>query len=99
MGIERKKTAVFCGASRGLGKVIARSFLETGWNVVVLDLSPHELSTDMHFYQCDVTHFESVEKVIKEVIRKFDSIDSLINCIRYRKKNSTELNVAEEWKK
>ena len=95
----KKKNAVFCGAARGLGNTIAQVFLEADWNVIILDLTLNESQPKMHFYQCDLSDFETVKEVIKKTLTDFGSIDALINCVRYRKKQGIELSFSQEWKK
>jgi 3-oxoacyl-[acyl-carrier protein] reductase len=101
MDLLDKKNVLFCGAGRGLGSKIASLFCSKRWEVIILDLTCDQELLDLgaSFYPCDLSDFEITERCIYEIAKKSNSIDALINCVRYRKKTGEKLHFAEEWKK
>lgn len=84
------KTAVVTGGYQGIGAEIAKKLGENGADVAVLDISPAEnaqqvIETLESFgvtakaYQCDVSDFEAVKAVFKEIVTDFGHIDILVN--------------------
>ncbi|MCI2112056.1 MAG: 3-oxoacyl-[acyl-carrier-protein] reductase [Ruminococcus sp.] len=84
------KTAVVTGGSRGIGLAIATKLAQGGANIAILYVgdesegikAKEELSqygTKVEQYFCDVSDFESSQKVVEKVIEEFGGIDFLIN--------------------
>lgn len=87
------KTAIVSGGARGIGRVLARRFLEKGYKVYIFDIDEDELkhTTSTHLKQysdagvlsCSVCNLRDVEDIRKKVkhAAKFldDRIDVLIN--------------------
>lgn len=84
------KTIVVTGGGSGLGKAMTKYFLELGANVAItsrdlekLQNTAKELENETggkcFAVQCDVRHYDQVEKMRDEVIEKFGSIDVLLN--------------------
>lgn len=97
---ETTKNALLCGAARGLGEIISRKFLNEGWNVIILDLTLPQRPPEpnVFHYQCDATDFASTERCLNKIVEKFQTIDALVNCIRYRRSAGQAIHFAEEWK-
>lgn len=84
-----EKVVVITGAARGIGRVIAQTFLREGSTVVALDLGGPELvSFDAELatsgakgaqYSCDVCDEAVVARVIAEITSRFGRIDVLVN--------------------
>ena len=84
------KTIVVTGGGSGLGKAMTKYFMELGANVAItsrdlekLKNTAKELETETGGnclpLQCDVRHYEEVEKMLEGVIEKFGSVDILLN--------------------
>lgn len=84
------KVALITGASRGIGKAIAKRFssqgaqiaigarTSTGYGNVLSDL-PNDVSRAKGFL-LDVTKSDQVKSAVEEVITEFGRIDILVNC-------------------
>ncbi|WP_456271717.1 2,4-dienoyl-CoA reductase [Bacillus sp. AK031] len=82
-------TVIVTGGSNGMGKYMARHFLEKGHNVVItgrnserLDEVKKEfssLSGTLESFQMDVREPEHADKMIEFTAGKFGSVDTLIN--------------------
>jgi NADP-dependent 3-hydroxy acid dehydrogenase YdfG len=78
------KTILITGASSGIGKATAELFSHKGWNVAATmrDIGNGVQFQDFNNINCytmDVTHIDSVEKCIGQIIQKYGSIDVLVN--------------------
>lgn len=87
MGKLDGKVAVITGASRGIGKAIAKQFLDEGAKVVLsaryqatLDKAVAELaSPNIAGFACDVSSYDSVTKLFEQSLKRFGKIDVWIN--------------------
>ncbi|PJJ65631.1 SDR family NAD(P)-dependent oxidoreductase [Compostimonas suwonensis] len=83
------KVVVVTGAGRGIGRVIAETFVREGSTVVALDLPGSELESFGAFLResgaeganlrCDVSDTAAVTSAVDEVVRRFGRIDVLVN--------------------
>lgn len=84
------KTIVVTGGGSGLGKSMSKCFMELGANVAIVSRDFEKLkktaleleSTTKGIcipIQCDVRHYDEVEKMYEEAIKKMGSIDTLVN--------------------
>lgn len=83
------KTAIVTGGGRGLGAQIAEGFAEAGANVVIcsrnidtcMEMSErlNSLGVESMALACDITKQEDVKKVIEETVKRFGTIDILVN--------------------
>lgn len=84
------KTILITGASRGIGKEIATKFAKNGYNIVLnynkSEKKAKELSDNLNklgartlLCKADVSNDKEVEKMIKNALATFGSIDVLVN--------------------
>jgi NAD(P)-dependent dehydrogenase (short-subunit alcohol dehydrogenase family) len=80
------KTVIVTGGSSGIGKAMAKQFLEQGANVVItgrnkdkLVLAEEELKGNLVSVQMDVRNPADVERMIAESKEAFGKIDYLVN--------------------
>lgn len=83
------KTAVVTGASRGIGKAIAKAMVNSGATVIALgrneknlEHAKDEIGAAYIPYLCDVSDVENVGRYISEICRlaPHKQIDILVNC-------------------
>jgi len=82
------KVALITGGARGLGKSIAKRYLEEGAAVIIVDISVDNLDRTVlelkplgriEGYAMDVTNLSEVLSVTEKIIAKFGKIDILVN--------------------
>ncbi len=84
------KTIVVTGGGSGLGKAMTTYFLELGARVVITSRNIEKLQTvktqleektggEVLPVQCDVRHYDQVEAMVQASVKKFGSIDVLVN--------------------
>ena len=86
----KDKTILVTGGGSGLGKSMSTEFLRLGANVVIASRSLEKLETAAKEMeketsgtvlplQCNVKEYSDVENVLSETIKKFGSLDILVN--------------------
>jgi len=106
MKILEGKTAIITGASRGIGKGIARVFAEQGANVAFTYSSSVEAAQELENelntlgvkakgYQSNAASFDQAQDLAAEVLKEFGSIDILINNAGITKDNLL-MRISEE---
>ena len=99
------KTCVITGAGRGLGRVAAGMFIQSGAKVALLSRTPYtdlfdELKAyegQAHFFQADVSLPDDVYDVFDKVHQTFGSVDILINNAGIAKGGKLEEITPEIW--
>ncbi|MBF0587430.1 SDR family NAD(P)-dependent oxidoreductase [Prosthecochloris sp. N3] len=83
----QNRVAIITGSTRGIGKAIARAYLDEGASVVItssrqenVDAAVADLgSRNVHGMVCDVTDYASVEWLVRAAVDRFGSLDIFIN--------------------
>ncbi|KAF0229406.1 MAG: KR domain protein [bacterium] len=85
--MKSAKTVLITGSSTGIGRATALYFLEKGWNVAATMRTPEK--SDLGSNTCllpvrlDVTKEESIKSAWEEAIKKFATIDVVVNNAGY----------------
>ncbi|WP_201575121.1 3-oxoacyl-ACP reductase FabG [Psychrobacter sp. H8-1] len=76
----KNKIAVITGASQGIGKQTAQTFLREGATVINLDIGDAKWQQEnLSFKSADVTDRERLRTVVDEIAETFGRIDILVN--------------------
>lgn len=86
----KNKCAIVTGASRGIGKAIAKKLASLGANIVLnyrsnedealkVEQELLDMGVEVFLYRCDISDSKAVEKMIKAAKEKFGAIDIMIN--------------------
>ena len=98
MKLLKGKTAIITGASRGIGRGIARVFAEHGADLAftfsnsataaeVLEKELGLLGTKVKSYQSNAADFEAAQQLVADVLEDFGKIDILVNNAGITKDN------------
>ena len=91
-----KKIVLITGASSGIGLKLKEFYAKQG--DIVLNISRNAGQDDFNF-SCDISNYNNLENVFKEIIQKYTHIDILINCAGYGISGASELISDEDSKK
>jgi NAD(P)-dependent dehydrogenase (short-subunit alcohol dehydrogenase family) len=77
------KTILITGAARGIGEHLARQAAAKGASVAVVGLEPGRLKAlaqelDGHWFECDVTDQECLDRAVASTIKKFKKLDVIV---------------------
>ena len=83
------KVSIVTGASKGIGKAIAKIFAQAGTHVVCVSRTKDDLNIlkkeilndggSVSIYSCDVSKIDEVEGLIRNTVEEFSKIDILVN--------------------
>ena len=83
------KVTIVTGASKGIGKAIAKIFAQAGTHVVCVSRTKDDLNIlkkeilndggSVSIYSCDVSNFDEVEGLIRNTVEEFSKIDIIVN--------------------
>lgn len=101
------KVVLIIGGNSGIGKGIARKFLENSKNIVIITgrdiekgLNTQEelsrVSKNIEFYPLDINHAQDVENIIKTVAQKYGRIDISCNCAGIEHRFASMIELEEE---
>ncbi|KAA3641065.1 MAG: SDR family NAD(P)-dependent oxidoreductase [Proteobacteria bacterium] len=103
-----KKTMVITGAASGLGRALALA-AAPDYNIAVLDVQPQagqQVVDDIlcegqqaAFFHCDVSDWQSVEAVSKQVLAHFGQVDVLVNNAGIASDGGVEGSSLEQWQR
>lgn len=90
MGLLQGKVAIITGASRGIGRAVARKYAEEGANVILTARTINDevkmfiqelesLGIKAKAYSSDVSSFDTAHSLVSEVHSEFGRIDILVN--------------------
>jgi 3-oxoacyl-[acyl-carrier protein] reductase len=86
MGEFAGKVAIITGSARGIGKEIAKAFLDQGAKVVISDVNAEacaetvkEFGANAMAIPCNVTVAAEVDKLVSETKEKLGSVDIVVN--------------------
>lgn len=107
MKLLEGKTAIITGATRGIGKGIAKVFAEHGANIAFTYASSeskakeleNELSSIVKIkgYKSDASDFNATQKLIDDVLAEFGNIDTVVNNAGITRDNLILRMSKEEW--
>lgn len=108
MGLLDGKIAIITGASRGIGKEIAKEFIKQGATVAFTYLSSEEkakaLETELSEnggtikgFKSNAAEFDSAQKLADNVISEFGKIDILVNNAGITRDNLLMRMTEEHW--
>lgn len=105
-----KKVAIVTGAGRGIGKAVSQALAEENCNVILSSNVENELEEVVSLisaigkgsafsYCLDLSSEDNILKLIKATIKKFNSIDILINNAGICPESKIVETTTEEWDK
>ena len=82
----KERVAIVTGGARGIGKEIARKFIQHGASVIIADLlidegksTAEELGSAASFCRCDISNFKDIQHLITGTVEKYERLDILVN--------------------
>ena len=108
--MKNKKTALVTGASRGIGKEIARLLCQNGYNVVINYNKSEDKAKELleeltekglsaRIFKADISNIKEANALVNYTIGQFEKIEVLINNAGISRFN-TFLDISfEEWHK
>lgn len=104
------KKALITGATRGIGKAVARAFLDHGAIVFGVYASDNraadsfrdesgDKAANLHLFQCDVADHEQVRTLFAKIETQFDTIDILVNNAGIRRDGVVAMMQQDDWQR
>jgi len=108
MKLLEGKVALITGASRGIGKSIARTFVDHGATVCFSYASSDEKARALEKelsseggtakgFKSDASDFEAAQKLVDEVVKSFGTIDILVNNAGITRDNLLMRMSEDQW--
>ena len=104
-----KRVAIITGASRGIGRAIARVFAREGASMALVALHEDRLQrvcdefvasgTPTMAFPGDVTERRFPQRLVDQVLATHGRIDILVNCAGILTRTPTEQLAMEEWRR
>ena len=92
----RPRRAAITGGSSGIGLATGLMMLETGYEVLSLDVNAPE-SVDVAYAHMDVRESTSVEDAMQSAVSQLGGLDVLVNSAGISSVGAVEANSDEEW--
>jgi D-xylose 1-dehydrogenase len=104
----RERVVVVTGGASGIGEAIVAAFAAQGAQVVFLDVQDEPAEQLIRrlksagaptpvYYRCDLTDISALEIVMAEVIKKFTTVDVLVNNAGNDTRHSIEDVTSDYW--
>jgi 3-oxoacyl-[acyl-carrier protein] reductase len=108
MNLLKGKTALITGASKGIGRSIARRYAEEGANVAFTYLSSVEkgqaleqelsaLGVKAKGYRSDAADYKAAEELVNQVVSEFGSLEIIVNNAGITKDGLLMRMSEEQW--
>jgi len=106
----KDKVVLITGSAQGIGRAIALKFAKTGAKIALNDIEAQkenlekvkkeieELGSEAKYYFADVSKYEEVERMIKEIEKDFGRLDVLVNNAGIIKDRTLAKMTPDEWK-
>lgn len=104
------KKVVVTGATRGIGRAIAKAFLQANATVIGIyaadQAAAEEFSREcrdfshrLHLHRCDISNDQQVTDLFQGIEEKFDTIDILVNNAGIRRDSVVAMMPADDWRR
>ena len=80
--MKQDNVVLVIGASRGLGKCLAQILYHQGYTVIGTYYQT-KIEAKYEMYKCNITKENDVEDLFKDVIKKYQHLDAVVNCATY----------------
>jgi 3-oxoacyl-[acyl-carrier protein] reductase len=106
----KEKVILITGSAQGIGRAIALRFAKAGAKIALNDIEAQkenlekvkkeieELGTEAKYYFADVSKYEEVERMIKEIEKDFGKLDVLVNNAGIIKDRTLAKMTLDEWR-
>jgi 3-oxoacyl-[acyl-carrier protein] reductase len=106
----KEKVILITGSAQGIGRAIALRFAKAGAKIALNDIEAQkenlekvkkeieELGTEAKYYFADVSKYEEVERMVKEIEKDFGKLDVLVNNAGIIKDRTLAKMTLDEWK-
>jgi 3-oxoacyl-[acyl-carrier protein] reductase len=106
----KDKVILITGSAQGIGRAIALRFAKAGAKIALNDIEAQkenlekvkkeieELGSEAKYYFADVSKYEEVERMMKEIEKDFGKLDVLVNNAGIIKDRTLAKMTLDEWK-
>jgi 3-oxoacyl-[acyl-carrier protein] reductase len=106
----KDKVILITGSAQGIGRAIALRFAKAGAKIALNDIEAQkenlekvkkeieELGSEAKYYFADVSKYEEVERMVKEIEKDFGKLDVLVNNAGIIKDRTLAKMTFDEWK-
>jgi 3-oxoacyl-[acyl-carrier-protein] reductase (EC 1.1.1.100) len=106
----KAKVVLITGSAQGIGRAIALRFAKAGAKIALNDIEAQkenlekvkkeieELGSEAKYYFADISKYEEVERMVKEIEKDFGKLDVLVNNAGIIKDRTLAKMSLDEWK-